>query len=109
MPSQHHARRVSKAIPHIMVRRLRDPLTITVVRDVRVVIANPEPSKLQRRRRKIATMALSKLMVKRDVREKEEEAVAEVEVAAVAITRETTTMSVEDHARMMHRRIPPMK
>ncbi len=48
-------------------------------------------------------------MVKKDVREKEEEAVAEVEVAAVAITRETTTMSVEGHARMMHRRIPPMK
>lgn len=48
-------------------------------------------------------------MVKRDVREKEEEAVAVVEVAAVAITRETKTMSVEGHARMMRRRIPPMK
>ncbi len=60
MPSQHHARRVSKGTRHIMVRRLRDPLTITVVRDVRVVIANLEPSKLQRKRRKIAMMALSK-------------------------------------------------
>lgn len=60
MPNQHHARRVSKAFPQIMVRRLRDPLTITVVRDVRVVIANLEHSKLQRKRRKIAMMALSK-------------------------------------------------
>lgn len=115
MPSQHHARRVSKAFPHKLARRLRDPLSITAVRDVRVatdvrvVIANPEPSKPLRKSRKIVMKALSKLTVKRDVVAKEEEAVAEAEVAVVASIREKTSMSTEAHARMMHLRLPLRK